>query len=101
MGILKRIDSLVPTANGNIEVHLKRSTDRFTMKLDSPSKLQAVVGVPKDLFSFTEITINGRTIWKDGKQMRNAKGVRFEQECEQWIKFRLDAGQWKWTIEAK
>lgn len=100
MGPLKYIQTVVPSVKGDITLDLQNQPDAFTMKLISPQATEAIVGLPKRPgASVRQVTVNGKTVWKDGQVGRLPEGLSFVAETEHYIQFSAQPGKWQFSAE--
>lgn len=91
---LNKIKVVVPTVKGNIRIGLNKNATEYILNVFSPLTTQTIVGIPKGSFSKIEtIQVNGRTIW-NGVYRGGVKGISWEGEDTEYIKFRTTAGNW-------
>lgn len=94
MGGLKELNQVVSTIKGNIKVSHAFIGDRFVMKLLSPAHTKAIIGIPKSR-KVNMIRVSGITIWENGKYRNNVLGISEAGEDENYIKFNVNGGNWK------
>lgn len=98
MGSLASIASVVPTVKGNIRVSLKRDAASFGLMLDSPKGTKAIVGIPHEKGRrIVSVTVNGKTVWKNGKPGRSVRGVVCKGEEARYCRFEVAPGTWNFT----
>ncbi|MGB0322614.1 MAG: alpha-L-rhamnosidase C-terminal domain-containing protein, partial [Pseudohongiellaceae bacterium] len=86
MGPLKHIKATVPSVKGNIQVEMWNEPEGFSLSLHSPANTAAIVGLPKRPgASVRQVTVNGKTVWKDGQVGRLPEGLSFVAETEHYI----------------
>lgn len=94
MGPLARIETVVPTVKGNIDLQLQNAPARFAMKLKVPDGTSALVGIPgPGGRPVGKLEVNGRPL-----EFRAAKppadGLRFKEEKDGFAIFEVPQGVW-------
>jgi alpha-L-rhamnosidase len=98
VGDLERIEAVVPTVRGAIQVSITRGDSAFEMDLKSPPSTTAIVGVPKGVLPrVSRITVNGATAWADGVPTGVVEGVGFQGEDPRHYRFVVAPGAWEFT----
>jgi alpha-L-rhamnosidase len=95
---ISTIKTKVPTVKGDIQLDVAFNTNTESISLSSPKGTKAIVGIPKSRFTVRNITLNGSKIW-NGTLIPNATGAKWVGEDEQFIKFSVDAGDWKFLAD--
>jgi hypothetical protein len=106
MGDLKQISGDVPSPRGTIiascSIDIKTST--LTQKISSPVNTVCIVGIPKQVFgksvTFKEVKAGADIIWQNGSAKGNVAGVEFYEEDAQFIKFKVQSGNWEFKSVA-
>ena len=94
---LTSIKVVVPTIKGNVTVAMKKTASKYALTLTSPANTTAIVGIPKKSFTkLNAIKVNGTTIW-NGKQTGSVKGVTWNGEDADYVKFNVVPGTWKFV----
>jgi hypothetical protein len=94
---LQSIKVVVPSIRGNIKVDIHKTASSYSLTLNSPLKTTAVVGIPKKSFSkLQSIKVNGMVIW-DGAYQGRVKNVSYGGEDDEYIKFNVPPGNWKFV----
>lgn len=107
MGDLKQISGVVPSPQGNITAActIDNATSTLIQEITSPANTVCIVGVPKQVFgksvTFKEVKIGNDIIWQNGSAVGNVSGVEFYEEDAQFIKFKVQSGNWVFTSIAK
>ena len=99
---LTSVKHVIPSVKGDITIDIKRTDDKYSMKLISPESTTAVVGIPKSSFEPQSITANGTPIWKDGNFVSGAEGlegITDAGEDDDFIKFQVAAGSWEFKAK--
>lgn len=99
MAHMKRVYQRVPSVQGDIDFEIKRDDASLHMHLNSPDNTQARVGVPKHYFDLEQVSINRKTVWKNGQTKSKVKGVRYVGSDNTYLIFEFSPGEW--TIQAK
>lgn len=84
----------VVTPEGRVSSAFEYSPNLFTLNASVPIETKGVIGAPKQ--GVREIKINGETVWKNGRSVRN-KVARLSrvQPSEQHIAFDVKGGEYK------
>jgi len=94
MGNLREITSVVSLPHGEIELKLQQSEHHFQMNLKTPAK--TLIGIPKRGTVVSLITVNNTPVYKDKESIVGKAGkIEFAGEDEHWIRFAVEAGEWK------
>ena len=92
---------VVPSVRGDIKAEMSKTASSFTLILNSPLKTKAIAGIPKKSFSdLKRIKVNGITIW-EGSFKGGIKGIAWNGEDEDYIKFNSAPGKWTFVAEGK
>ncbi|MFB6342184.1 alpha-L-rhamnosidase C-terminal domain-containing protein [Saccharicrinis sp. FJH62] len=100
MGGLTEINQTVPTVKGEIKVMHVLSSERFTMNLESPQGTKACIGIPKQ-YGIQTITVNGKTIWKNGRFRHSPEGISRGGENSNYVTFYALPGTWRFDATLK
>jgi hypothetical protein len=95
MAHMKRIEQRVPSVQGDIDFVISRTLENLTLELTSPVNTVAMVGVPKEYFDISKISVNGKVVWQNGQARNNVSGVKFVSETSKYINFEVDPGTWE------
>jgi hypothetical protein len=95
---ISTIKTKVPTVKGDIQLDLAFNANSESVTLISPVGTKAIVGIHKSRFTVRNITLNGVKIW-DGTYLPNAIGAKWVGEDENFIKFSIEAGDWKFVAD--
>jgi alpha-L-rhamnosidase len=91
---LRRVSVVIPSVKGDVSMSLDKSAGQYALHLRSPAATKAIVGIPRGSFSRLDaIRVNGQLIW-EGMYKEGAKGVYWEGEDPEYVKFLVDPGQW-------
>jgi len=107
MGDLKQMSGVVPSPKGNITVSCTISSDTsaITQELNSPLNSVCILGIPKQLLGknvpYIKVKIGTDIIWQNGSSTGSVAGVEFFEEDSQYIKFKVQPGNWVVTSESK
>ncbi len=101
MAHMKYVKQLVPSVQGDIHFEMKRNADEVSMSLVSPEDTITTIGIPRNYFDVSEVKVNGRIIWKNGKtiepKFRTRRTVKHVGSDEKYLKFNVPAGDWEFT----
>jgi hypothetical protein len=96
---LKKINVVVPSIKGNINVSINKSASQYSIKLISPTHTKALVCIPKKSFStLNTIKVNDSIIWNK-KFIGGVKGIYWNAETDDYIMFWAEAGAWNFVGE--
>jgi len=104
---LKQLSGVVPSVKGNITVSctIDADTSAITQELNSPLNTVCIIGVPKQLLGksmlFKTIKSGTDIVWQNGTATGSVAGVEFQEEDSQFIKFKVQPGNWLFTSESK
>lgn len=90
-GKLTKLESEVSTIKGNIMLQAEKEEDCTTMKIKVPSKTR--VAIPR-VSKNSEIRVNRRVIYKNGKERKNKK-AEYDVQDEEYIYFYVEAGEYE------
>lgn len=94
---LKKINVVVPSIKGNINVSINKTTTQYSITVISPKNTKALVGIPKKSFSALQsIYGNGKLIWNK-KYIGGVKGINWEAETEDYMMFWAESGTWNFV----
>ena len=91
----KQLKKVIPTVKGNITIDLEVTAKEYVLELESPENTTAIIGIPKKDKEIKEVVVNGKMIWKNGKNKKSVKGLVFDSENEDFLKFKAQSGTWK------
>jgi alpha-L-rhamnosidase len=95
MGYLRHITGTIPSVKGEISVELHREDHSFSLDLISPPGTVATVGIPRQPGeAVRELQVNGNAVYVQGEFRSGLQGLSFLNESEEYILFKVDAGQW-------
>lgn len=107
MGDLTEISGIVPSPQGDIKASysLDTCTLSLTQQINSPENTICIVGIPKSVSGKERknitVKVGTKTIWKKGLPAKKVAGIKFYEENEQFIKFKVQAGDWIFTSSIK
>ena len=95
LGNIKKVEVVVPSVKGEIEVSLADSVEAFNLSLTSPPLTKAVVGIPKDYSKkIKSITVNGHEVWENGCTKKLVNGISYKIEDKNYYRFTVSPGKW-------
>ncbi|MCF1592070.1 alpha-L-rhamnosidase-related protein [Streptomyces muensis] len=97
-GTLTRIDTVTPTARGDIRFGITRDGDQATLTLTSPSGTTARVGVPTYRGSSPVIKANGTTVYSGGAATGSVSGLTYASKDSSYVYFTVRPGSWTFTV---
>ncbi len=89
------LKQVVPSVKGDIIMDILAEEGTYKMSLVSPKDTIATVGIPKIAGDFSTITANRKVVWENGSFKASDEGVSKESESDDFIRFRVDPGSWK------
>ncbi|MFB9051464.1 alpha-L-rhamnosidase C-terminal domain-containing protein [Formosa undariae] len=98
-GSVEQASATVQSVKGTIKSEFKNSRDKFELSVVVPKDTEAIVGIPND--DYTRITLNGKTIWEDGKSIPNKNIIKFKGDVNNHIEFEVGANQWRFEALKK
>jgi len=82
----------IASVSGKIKTSFTNTASMFTLTASVPTGTKAIIGLPgKD---YRQITLNGATIWQDGKYIRNKNAKLFPDPAANRFEFKLGKGRW-------
>ncbi|WP_346779680.1 discoidin domain-containing protein [Streptomyces sp. S3(2020)] len=95
MGSLTALTTKVPSVKGMITVDLDRKTNnRLTMAVTSPSGTRAKVGVPTFSMSGVTIKAGGTTVYTGGSSTGSVSGLTYSGKDTDYVYFTVEPGTW-------
>ena len=92
LGTLTSIDTVVPSAAGNIDLKINETNEAFTIETTVPEGTTAVVGLPIKGGKFAStITYNGKVIWQNENAVQN-DDVKFVDYDGEYVYFETTKG---------
>lgn len=91
----KRFKKVIPTVKGKITIDLQVKDNSYQLVLKSPDNSLATIGVPKTGKIINEVVVNGKVVWKKGRNKKKLNGFDFDNENEKFLKFKVQAGTWE------
>lgn len=97
-GNIQTAETLVPTVKGNIKVNFQNNKQSFSLSVETPTTMKAVVRIP---VKGSQITANGELVWKRGKFINGSPCIEPNlQEGNKYVSFSLTKGG-KWNFISK
>ncbi|MEU9267147.1 discoidin domain-containing protein [Streptomyces sp. NPDC048251] len=96
-GTLTTINTVTPTAKGDIRLGIVRDGDKVTLTLTSPSGTTARVGIPTYRGSQPVIKANGTTVYSGGASTGSVSGLTYESKDSSYVYFTVQPGTWSFT----
>lgn len=101
-GNLNYIRSVIPSVKGNIQVEINKDSLHYQLKLISPDKTKATVGIP--IFPHPDkkvksISLNDVIYWSDDRFTGQDTVVRFMGINGRYITFELNPGTYEFKAE--
>jgi len=94
MGSLRRIEAVVDSTAGKIDVTLNRGAGKFNLTVTVPTGTSARVCVP-EFAKTTEVLVNASTVWPAAKSP--IQGIDFEGGSGECLNFLAGPGEWEFT----
>tara|TARA_R110002033_G_scaffold171186_1_gene217533 strand:- start:8881 stop:11235 length:2355 start_codon:yes stop_codon:yes gene_type:complete len=88
---LTSVKQIVPSVKGDITLEVNKTENMYTMNLISPKETTATLYIPKT----GNVFVNEQLFWKKGKLKKQIKGIEYESESNEFLKFKVDSGNWK------
>lgn len=89
-GKIHQAKANISSIKGNISCSFVQSIHDLDMKIQTPSGIPTIVGVPDN--RVYEIWVNGQLVWKKGKYIRNEKIKKYDDGSTGHIKFLVEGG---------
>ncbi|MFE6621116.1 discoidin domain-containing protein [Streptomyces sp. NPDC057740] len=96
-GTLTKINTVVPTVQGDIRFGITRDGTQATLTLTSPNGTAARVCVPVYGGSQPVITANGSTVFTGGAATGSVSGVAYAGKDSSYVYFTVQPGAWTFT----
>lgn len=97
----KKIEKTIPTIKGDVVLGIEKTDSSYQLKLESPNNTQAIIGIPKSEKQVAVVMINGKSIWKKGKEKKKVTGVTYVGQDDKFLKFKTSSGKWIINAEYK
>lgn len=98
-GNLNEVHCVTPTVKGNIIIYFKRKNDKkLSLIVEVPPGTQATVGVPKIEPGVSKISVNGKLLLKNKKEVRNNPEVKLTGEDSNYFLFDVKPGKWSFKL---
>ena len=91
----KQLKKVIPTVKGSINIDMKKTEDLYQLNLVSPENTTAVLGIPKNGKEIKEVVVNGKMVWKKGKNRKSLAGLTYDSQNEKFLKFKVQSGLWE------
>lgn len=88
---LTSVKQIVPSVKGDITLEVNKTENMYTMNLISPKETTATLYIPKT----GNVFVNEQLFWKKGKLKKQIKGIEYESESNEFLKFKVYSGNWK------
>jgi hypothetical protein len=96
---LKSIKVVVPSVKGDVSVEINKTATEYALRVISPQRTMATVGIPKKSFTkLRSIAVNGTPIW-NGRFLSGVTGVSWVGEDEDYVKFEVVPGTWAFSAQ--
>jgi hypothetical protein len=82
---------VVSSVKGKISSSFINLKNSFELNIETPT--DAIVGIP--LRNYSEISVNGHVVWKNGKYSKNNEVTEYKSELSNNILFKVKRGTWK------
>lgn len=93
---LTSIKCVVPSIKGNVTVELHKTASEYSLRLTSPANTTAIVGIPKGSFvKLNSVRANGQTLWRNRAFNSKVKGITWNGEDADYLKFNVAPGTWE------
>ncbi|MDW5288137.1 alpha-L-rhamnosidase C-terminal domain-containing protein [Formosa sp. PL04] len=101
LGHLSMVKFVVPSIKGAIKVRIDSQKEVFKLAINSPNGTEAIIGIPKINRNIKQVKVGGQVIWKNGKFINGQKGVSWNSEDADFLKFKVAPGNWTFVAEGK
>ena len=91
----KQFKKVIPTVKGNVTIDLEVTAKQYVLELESPENSTAIIGIPKQDREIKEVFVNGKLVWRKGKNKKSLKGLTHDGENEKFLKFKVQSGIWE------
>ncbi|MER6154346.1 discoidin domain-containing protein [Streptomyces sp. NPDC001868] len=97
-GTLTKINTVVPTVEGDIRFGIARDGTKVTLTLTSPDGTTARVGVPTYGGSQPVVKAGDTTVFSGGSATGSVSGLRYDGKDASYVYFVLQPGSWAFTV---
>lgn len=91
-GSIKQATATVQSVKGTIQSKFTNNIDKFELSIQVPKETEAIVGIPDNDYSI--ITLNGKSIWENGKSTPNKEFIQFQGIVDNHILFKVASSNW-------
>ncbi len=91
-GPITKASAEIASVAGRIKTSFTNTAGLFTLKASVPPGTKVIIGLPGK--NYRKITLNGATIWQDGKFIHNKNAKPFPDPAANRFEFKLGSGQW-------
>ncbi|WP_248722422.1 alpha-L-rhamnosidase C-terminal domain-containing protein [Seonamhaeicola sp. ML3] len=96
---LTTVKQIVPSVKGDIILEAKKTEQKYQVSFNTPANTRATVYIPKEDKVISKILVNGKEIWKKGKFKKKLKDIELASEDDNFICFKVEAGNWNFNTE--
>ncbi|HEY4206577.1 MAG TPA: alpha-L-rhamnosidase C-terminal domain-containing protein, partial [Puia sp.] len=94
-GSIAHASAVVSSVAGKISVSFVNEPRKFKLSIGVPKGTNAIAGIPDR--GYRRITLDGQTIWKNGKYIANKKAMPVQDGSSGFIKFNVADGEWDFS----
>lgn len=87
------------TGYGLTSIAWKKNQDQMSIDLRIPANSSGIIRIPFNKEKNTEITENGKLIWKNGKRGKSSQGLTFVKQEIDFLEFEVGAGSYHFFIK--
>ena len=95
LAYMTSVKQVVPSVKGDITVEVNKTDERYKLDLISPENTTATIYIPKTKRLF----VNGQLCFKNGKLIKQIKGIGYEGESNAFLMFKVVPGKWKFDAK--
>lgn len=99
LGKLTSVNANMLSVKGMIDVSINKKNSTFELNLTSPTNTIAVVGIPKNDKTVSEIKVNGKVVWDKSGFKNSVSAVTWNGDDADYIKFNVTAGKWEFLAK--
>jgi alpha-L-rhamnosidase len=101
-GYLTAINCIVPSVKGNISVSINKDSKNYSLKVNSPARTLAKIGIPKSInegSTVKSIFVNGKKIFQNGSVLKSEKGVTYLGSDSKYYIFEVLPGHYEFLAD--
>ena len=94
------VNQIVPSVKGNIVLKAEKDNSSCRIELKSPEGTVAKVYIPLNGRKLNNVTVNGKTVWKNGETIASSKDeCKFVGKDDDSICYEVGCGDWSFVVQ--